>query len=96
MSKRHSSQAPSRAKVRAFAPEPEKPPLPPKFLFTSVAATLNLTAGGLGLVFPESFPALARPAVVLTLIVFGVGLEIWAIRLLLAARRTPQTPGHMR
>ncbi|MCB1916325.1 MAG: hypothetical protein KDG52_11505 [Rhodocyclaceae bacterium] len=61
--------------------------LPPKFIVTSLAATLNLTAAMLGLGFPQEFPALAARPVMLTLFAVGIGLEVWAVRQLLAARR---------
>lgn len=67
----------------------EKAALPMKFFMTSIAASLNLTAGVLGLVFPLDFPVLARPSATLSLLAIGVGLEIWAVRMLLAVRRAP-------
>ena len=68
-------------------PAPAKFRLPRRFLFTTGAASLNLTAGMLGLVFPENFPVLALPPVMITLLASGIGLEIWAIKLLFAAKR---------
>jgi len=61
--------------------------LPVRFIVTSLAATLNLTAAMVGLGFPEQFPALAAKPVMVTLFAVGIGLEVWATRQLLAARR---------
>ena len=64
-----------------------------KFVLTSLAATLNLTAAMVGLGFPDSFPALVAKPVMLTLFAVGVGLEVWAIRQLLATRRAEMAAG---
>lgn len=82
MGKRKSGVAPAPS-----TPVPKKSGLPPKFLAISIAATVNFTAGMVGWAFPEQVPALGRPAIVAMLIALGIGLEIWAIRLLFAARR---------
>lgn len=58
-----------------------------KFVATSMAATLNITAAMLGFAFPHAFPALAAMPVMVTLLGVGIGLEWWAIRQLMAARR---------
>ena len=67
--------------------QPGRDRLPTKFIVTSMAATLNLTAAMLGVGFPEAFPALAAMPVMLALFAVGLGLEVWAVRQLLAARR---------
>ena len=69
------------------APQPERGRLSAKFVLTSLAATLNLTAAMLGVGFPEVFPSLAAMPVMLALFAVGIGLEVWAVRQLLAARR---------
>jgi hypothetical protein len=81
------SNASSKTVAKNGQKGPASPGLSPKFMATSVAATLNITAGVLGLVMPENFPALARPTVAITLILIGVGLEIWAVKMLIAAHR---------
>ncbi|MCB1907793.1 MAG: hypothetical protein KDH15_10510 [Rhodocyclaceae bacterium] len=75
-----SAAAPSDARRRGGG-------LPAKFVLTSLAATVNLTAAMLGVGFPQEFPALAAMPVMLSLFALGIGLEVWAVRQLLAARR---------
>lgn len=65
----------------------EKKPFPTQFVMTSLAASLNLTAGLLGLLLPENFPSLARPSIAFALIAIGIALEVWAIKLLIARNR---------
>ncbi len=64
-----------------------------KFIVTSLAATVNLTAAMLGLGFPQDFPALAAPPVMVALFAVGIGLEVWAIRQLLSTRRAQIAAG---
>lgn len=64
-----------------------KKPFPVQYMMISIAAVINVTAGGLGLLMPESFPGLARPTVALPLIAIGIAFEVWAIRLLIAHNR---------
>lgn len=66
---------------------PPSPRLSGKFVATSMAATLNITAAMVGFAFPQRFPALAAVPAMVTLLAVGVGLEWWAIRQLIAARR---------
>lgn len=88
MSKRETRHTARAATPTAAASADSAPrTLPLKFMLTSAAATVNFTAGMVGLAFPREFPALGLPAVTVTLIAVGVGLEIWAIRQLLATRR---------
>lgn len=80
-----SSRAAPRATPRSAARE--KKPFPTQFVMTSLAASLNLTAGLLGLMLPESFPGLASPPLAFSLVATGIALEIWAVKLLIARNR---------
>jgi len=96
MSKRSSRKRPIPPLEAAAVSAPAAPKrgVSLKFILTSLAATLNLTAAMLGLGFPQDFPALSSPPVMVTLFAVGIGLEIWAIRQLLATRRAEMAAGH--
>ncbi len=89
--KRSAPPAPGSATLDPVVPAPKG--LSVKFVLTSLAATLNLSAAMVGLGFPEGFPALAAKPIMLTLFAVGIGLEVWAIRQLLATRRTQIAAG---
>ena len=87
MAKRKKREVTPPAETAKEPAAPARTRLPRRFIVTTVAASLNLTAGMLGLVFPESFPVLAKPPVMITLLASGIGLEIWSVKLLMAAKR---------
>jgi len=92
-SSRKRPEPPAAVAARA-APQASGKTVSLKFILTSLAATVNLTAAMLGLGFPQDFPALAAPPVMVTLFAVGIGLEVWAIRQLLATRRAEMPAGH--
>lgn len=66
-------------------PKPLK--LPPLFFVASIAASLLLAAGLIGLFAPELAPILADTAIASACIAAGVLLELWSVMLLFGALR---------
>jgi hypothetical protein len=62
-------------------------PLPPIFFVASIAASLLLAAGLIGLFAPEVAPFLADRSIAVACIVAGGALEIWAIFILIGSAR---------
>ncbi len=62
-------------------------PLPPIFFVASIAASLLLAAGLIGLFAPEVAPFLADRSIAVACIVAGGALEIWAVFILIGSAR---------
>ena len=70
--------------------------LPALFFVTSALSGLLLGLGVLGIVLPSAVPALGEPMLSGAALGAGLGLEVWAVLLLIkalrAARRAAPTP----
>jgi len=81
-------------KLKAESGAPVRLKLPAMFFVTSALSGLLLGLGVLGIVRPSAVPVLGESTVSLAAVGGGLGLEVWAVVILIKALRAARRAAH--